>query len=465
MVEPMSDPSLWPMTDQLAALAARTLSACELFDAQLASIERHNPAINAVVTLDAERGRAAAERADARPERNGPLDGLLISVKDALDVAAMRATGGAIEFRDRVATADADVVAKVRAAGAEVFAKTNVPRWSGDLQTFNEIFGTTNNPWNTAMVPGGSSGGPAAAVATGMTAFEIGTDIGGSIRVPAAYCGVVGHKPSYGLVPCGGYLDSVHGGHTEPDINVHGPIARSVGDLELLLDVMAGPRPDRHAAWHLGLPEPRRSALDGLRVAVWSDDEACRVSQETRDAIDQAAELLDGEGAHVDSAARPAIDADGAARLGNTLVVAAISPSWTDDEAAERPISHRDWLAMDRRRTAIRGAWANFFDQHDVLLCPVIARPPFPHQQDGDFTSRVIDIDGSERPYADLVWWTILIGMAYLPSTVIPIGQTADGLPIAMQIVGPYLEDRTTLAFAREFVDLLGPIKLPAVNQ
>ena len=439
---------MWSASRQAAALRSRELSSRELLDAHLAQIELHNERINAVVTLDVERGMSAAAAADqalARGESSGPLHGLPITVKDALNVAGMRSTGGAVELTGHVPTTNADVVEKVTTAGAFCFGKTNVPKWSGDLQTFNEIFGTTNNPHDPSRVPGGSSGGPAAAVALGMTSFEIGTDIGGSIRVPAAYCGVYGHKPSYGLVPCGGYLDGPEGGLTEPDVNVHGPIARAVEDLELLLDVMAGPRPDRSQAWRLQLPPARTNSLDNCRVAVWSDDPACRVTVETRAAIERVAGVLEGGGARVDPEARPAIDANAAAGLGFALVGAAISSQ----------LSHNDWLVMDRKRARIRHAWAEFFQHHDVLICPVIATTPFPHLQEGDFRSRTITIDGVTRPYVDLIWWTILIGMAYLPSTVIPVGRTADGLPIGVQIVGPYLEDRTTMAVARCFAEHL----------
>ena len=287
-----ADPALWPAVRQAAAIRDRTLSSRELLDAFAARIERLNPSVNAVVTLDLERGAKAARAADAataKGDPTGPLHGLPVTVKDALAVKGMRSTGGAKELSENVPDLDADAPARAFAAGAYCFAKTNVPSWSGDIQTYNDLFGTTNNPWDQTRVPGGSSGGAATAVALGMTAFEIGTDIGGSIRIPSAYCGVVGHKPSYGLVPCGGYLDGVEGGLTEPDINVHGPIARSVDDLELLLGVLAGPTPERARAWTVTLAPPRQSKLSDYRVAVWADDPHCRVSAETAAAIRSAA--------------------------------------------------------------------------------------------------------------------------------------------------------------------------------
>ena len=465
-----TDPALWPAHRQAGAIRDRSLSSRELFAATTARVERLNPAVNAVVTLDLERGEAAARAADdatARGDTVGPLHGLAVTIKDALAVAGLRSTGGARALRDHVPTEDADAVARVFAAGAYCFGKTNVPEWSGDLQAYNDIFGTTNNPWDTTLVPGGSSGGAAAAVALGLTSFEIGTDIGGSIRVPSAYCGVAGHKPSWGLVPCGGYLDGPEGGLTEPDVNVHGPIARSVEDLELLLDVLAGPRPDRAGAWSVTLPPARHTRLADLRVAVWDDDVACPVTLDTRAAVRAAAQALADGGARVDDEARPPFDAADAAAVGSALVGLAITPSVPDDVFAAMPggrglaASHRDWLAMDRERTRIRRAWAHFFREHDVLLCPVIARPPFAHLHEGDFNDRVLDIGGVVRPYRDLIWWTILIGMAYLPSTVVPVGRTADGLPIGVQVVGPFMEDRMPLAVARELEARCGGIEAP----
>ena len=478
------DPALWSTRRQADAIRTRELSSRELLDAFATRIDQLNAVVNAVVTLDLERGHAAAAAADAvtaRGDATGVLHGLPITVKDALAVAGLRSTGGAVELQDHVPAVDADVVAKVQAAGAFCFAKTNVPRWSGDLQTYNEMFGTTNNPWSTDLVPGGSSGGAATSVALGFTSFEIGTDIGGSIRIPSAYCGVTGHKPSFGLVPTGGYLDHVGGGTTEPDINVHGPIARSVDDLDLLLGVLAGPAPDRASAWHVELPPPRHGRIDEYRVAVWADDPACRVSAATSEAITAAGDVLAAAGATVRPDARPGIDAAAAATLGLGLLGAATTPSMSPDEyafmlgldgdpnlapvdaqvVAAYAARHRDWLAMDRERAAVRRGWAAFFEHHDVLLCPVVAASPFAHLQAGSIADRMLEIDGVSRPYLDLVWWSILIGMAYLPSTVVPIGRTAGGLPIGVQIVGAYLDDRTTIAVARQLSDAMGGIEPP----
>lgn len=471
-------------SEQAAMIAAREISARELLDLYVERIERLDGAVNAVVTLDLERARAAADAADASTTAgtaSGALHGVPITVKDALAVSGVRSTGGATELADHVATTDADVVALVRQAGAIPFAKTNVPRWSGDLQSYNEIFGTTNNPWDTARTPGGSSGGPAAAVALGFTGFELGTDIGGSIRVPAAFNGICGHKPSYGLVPCGGYIDRVDYGRTEPDVNVHGPLARSVDDLELLMDLLAAPRPDRAVAVTHRMPPARHERIGDHRIAVWSDHADCPSSSDTRAAVESTGDVLEALGADVDRSARPDIDATAAAGLGLWLVAAATSPSLTDDEhdfyttLANSPdtsdeirravssftASPRDWFAADDQRARIRAAWHAFFGDVDALVCPVVVTPPFLHLQEGNITGRRLPIDGVDRPYTDLLHWTVLIGMAYLPATVVPVGTSSDGLPLGVQIVGPFMEDRTPIAIARALCDELGPIEFP----
>ncbi len=455
-----TDPALWSARDQAATIASGDLASRELLDHLLRRIERLDGAVNSVVTLDVERASVAAAAADdavAARRPLGPLHGLPITVKDAIETAGIRSTGGAIELADHVPAADAPVVASLRGTGAVVFGKTNLPRWSGDLQTFNGLFGTTNNPWDRTLTPGGSSGGAAAAVAMGFTSFETGTDIGGSIRLPSAFCGVFGHKPSWGLVPTHGYLDSIGGGRTEADVNVFGPIARSADDLDLLLSVMAGPAPDRAPAWRLDLPpageiDPRR-----LRVAAWLDDPWCPTGRAELVALEAAAAAFESAGATVDRDARPALGLAEASPPNGALVSVAISPSLSDVEFADAlphlgdrgmAMRHRDWLAADRVRADHRQRWASFFERWDVLLCPVAPSTAFPHTQDGIIPTRRVTIDGVDRPYTDMIAWTVLIGGVYLPSTVVPVGATPTGVPVGVQVVGPYLHDRRTIAVA-----------------
>ncbi len=459
------------LTETLAALGARNISARELLDDHLDRIERLDGPINSVITSESTRARAEAaaiDEARAAGRSLGLLAGVPVTIKDAIATAGIRSTGGAIELSDHVPSADATVVSKIRDAGAVVFAKTNVPRWSGDYQTYNEMFGTTNNPWDVERTPGGSSGGPAAAVAMGFTGFEIGTDIGGSIRVPSSFCGVYGHKPSFGIIPSFGYLDDPSSHRNVADVNVFGPIARSVDDLEFLLGLLAGPNPDDAAAWRLDLPAPRATTLGAFRVAAWLDDEFAPVDAAVRDVMATALDALEGAGARIDHGRRPDLDPALAAREGSMLISSAteISDGDGDNSAASgggRGLDHRAWDVLHRRRGELRQRWAEFFADIDVLLCPVTVVPPFRHvhSPEGSNWAHATLADHDNRHYSDLIGWSALIGSAYLPVTVPPIGRTIGGLPIGIQVVAPYLHDRTSLAFARCMADVLGGYEPP----
>lgn len=466
MVEPTA-----PLVDILRALESGEVSARELLDAHLDRIERLDGDVNAVVTLEPERARveaAAIDDARAAGRTLGRLAGVPITVKDALATEGIRSTGGAIELRDFVPDEDATAVATVRAEGAVVFAKTNLPRWSGDYQSYNELFGTTNNPWDLERTPGGSSGGPAAAVAMGFTGFEIGTDIGGSIRLPSSFCGIYGHKPSFGIIPTYGYLDSVGFHRNVADVNVFGPVARSIDDLELLMDVMAAPNPDDAAAWRLELPPARAAALNGFRVAAWLDDDFCPVDPSVAEVMNRAVEALEEAGARIDHEARPSIDAAVASVEGATLIGAATSISDSDERlAVDRDTSsgmpHRVWDVLHRRRGQVRQQWAAFFQEFDILLCPVAPVPAFRHVHDpagANWANSILE-DYGDMPYRHLLRWNTLIGSAYLPVTTPPIGRTADGLPVGVQVVAPYLHDHTALAFARCMAGVLGGYEPP----
>lgn len=443
-------------------IRSRQISSRELLDLHLQRVARINPGINAVVTLDAERARAEAERADSLTASGaalGPLHGLPVTIKDAVSVGGMRSTGGSEALRNHVPDDDAPAVARLRAAGAVVFGKTNVPEWSGDIQTFNSLFGTTNNPWDPALTTGGSSGGPAAAVATGMSSFELGTDIGGSIRIPSSFCGVCGHKPSYGVVSQRGYLDSPVGGVIDADINVFGPIARSVADLAVLLDVLAGPDAEDAPAWSLALPPPRHHDLSGYRIGLWLDDSACPVESAAVDLLRAAAQALAGAGARV-SDERPPLDLGEVRELFDHLLIPAISVSFEGDLATALGGNHRDWLEYHRRRALVRRMWAEWFRDFDVLLCPVMPMLPFAHDHEGTVAERHVVINGRSVSMAGTLAWTGLVGVAYLPSTVVPVGRVG-GLPVGIQVVGPYLEDRTSLFVAARLEEILGGFDPP----
>ena len=458
---PETDPALWTTTEQAAAIRARELGSVELLEAQLARIARLGPQVNAVCTLavDGARERAsAADEATANGRSWGALHGLPVTIKDAIATAGIRSTGGSPMLLDHVPQHDAPVVASIKNAGAIVFGKTNVPLWSGDFQTFNEMFGTTNNPWDLARVPGGSSGGAAAAVACGMTSFEIGTDIGGSVRVPSAFCGIFGHKPSFGAVPTLGYLDEPNGGVTESDVNVFGPIARSAADLAMLFGIVAGPAPDRAVGWRLDLPQADVADLRSLRVATWFEEPSVPMDDEMLAILDGVTEHLNRIGVAVDRGARPQFDFSEAWQTGGWLIGAACNIS-----DGERDVSHNEWLRADRQRARRRLQWAEFFEHVDVLLCPITLTPAFLHQQQGTWADREVVVNGSIVPYLALEAWPALIGSAYLPSTSAPVGFTSGGLPVGVQVVSPYLHDYRSIAVAGLISDLVGGYSVPPI--
>ena len=480
------DLPLQSATAQLRMLANGDVSSVELLDLHLERNRRIGGEINAVVTIDEVTARSSAAAADASRAAGdpvGPLDGLPMTVKDALATKGMRSTGGAVELTDNVPDHDAEAVARVRDAGAVVFGKTNLPRWSGDAQATNEIFGTTNNPWDLTRGPGGSSGGASAALAAGLTPLEIGTDIGGSVRLPAHFAGVCGHKPSFGIVSQLGYVDHVTYGSGEADVNVVGPLARSVADVELLFDLLIGPRADQAQAWSLELPKPRGTARE-VRVGAWLDDVACPISTEVRAVLEDAVAAVVADGVAVDQGARPEHAFSDVFDVGLPLISAATSPGRSDEEfealtrvadghddadptlamrARASTVSHRDWILLTERREANRRSWARFFTNHDILLAPVSFVPAFEHQYEGTLYTRSLEVDGEQRPYAHVIAWTSQFGYVYLPSTVVPVGWTPSGLPVGIQVVGPYLGDRTTLEFASYLESLLGGYRVPPI--
>jgi amidase len=458
----------------------REISSREAVDYFLARVETLDQRINSVVTIDAERARTEADAADAalaRGEVRGPLHGVPMTIKDSFQTAGMRTTSGAPELASFIPTEDAWPVARLREAGAIIFGKTNLPIYAGDLQSYNKVFGTTNNPHDVSRTPGGSSGGSAAALACGFTPLELGSDIGGSIRLPSHMSGIVGHKPSYGIVPAHGQIPGPPGTLTLADLAVAGPMARTIQDLKLGLDLMAGPNRWEKPAWRLELPPPRRPTLKQYRVAAWLDDPACRVEPEVGELLEGATQKLAAAGVTVGHDARPEFTLEKVADTFFALLQAALAggvpPDRLDEYAAtvgDMPAAHtrrllamrhRQWLSYNERRLQMRKRWEEFFTQWDAILLPVMPCPAMPHDHSEPMASRMASVGGERRPYWDLTIWMAPAGACYLPVTVIPVGRLKNGLPIGIQIVGAYLHDRTTLDLAEHLLPLVGGCPRP----
>ncbi|MEZ3179483.1 amidase [Streptomyces pimonensis] len=476
---------------QLHALRCRQITARWLLDQTLTHLAKVNPGLNAVVTLDIAGARAAADAADrhlaATGTTLGPLHGLPVTVKDALETKGMRTTCGSPDLTDHVPARDADVVALLRAAGAIIIGKTNTAAMCQDIQTSNPVFGRTKNPFDETRTPGGSSGGPAVAVAAGLTALEIGSDLAGSLRLPAAYCGVYALRTSRGaapVVPTRGHIPRPPGWLTSSDMIALGPIARTAADLDVLLDVIAAPAPADGAAWRIDLPAPKFTDLSQYRVGIWADDDYCRVDSATRGLLDRVARLVRSAGAIVDDSSRP-VDFATSDRLFQRLMYATGAASASDEafaadcEAADaltdddpralylksRTMRHRDWARADEARHKLRGRWADYFAEHDILLTPAAPTAAVDDQTSLPSPQRYITVDGERRSFFDQTTWINLAGPVGLPSIVLPAGTTDTGLPLAVQIIGPYLADRTLIAAARQLALILPtPTAPPALT-
>jgi amidase len=470
-------------TDLCAALASGSLSSVELLDHLAGRIERLDPTLNSVVALDLERARARAGEADeaiARGESWGPLHGLPLTIKDAWETEGLVTTSGSHEYEHHVPTTDAVAVARLKASGAIVFGKTNTPLMAGDLQTFNDVYGVTKNPWDVTRTPGGSSGGAAAAVAAGLTPLELGSDIGGSIRNPAHCCGIYGLKPTWGLVPDRGHIPGPPGSLLAADVNCAGPLARSVADLRLLFDAVAGPVAEEAVGWRLSLPPARaRDGVAGLRVAYVDDDADFPVSADVRAAQRAFADRLSDAGAKVVDTPMP-VPAREALDSWVRLVLPIIGAGLPDDVFAEMtPLENlegddpalasgralvsrvRDRMRADNRRQHQRAEWARHFEDWDVTLAPVMPTTAIHHDNERSMPERVFEVDGVTYSYLLLTAWCGMIGAVLLPVVALPIGFGSDGMPVDVQVIGPAYHDLDLLAIAEQLDAVAGDHRVP----
>jgi amidase len=474
-------------TEMSAALKAKQVSAVELAQDAIAQIEKHDGQVNAVCVRDFARGLDAAKTADAALARGEtrPLLGIPMTVKESFNVAGLPTTWGFPAQKDFVAAEDAVAITRVKDAGGVILGKTNVPIGLGDWQSYNEIYGTTGNPYDLGRTPGGSSGGSSAALAAGYGALSLGSDIGGSLRVPGHYCGIYAHKPTFHL--------AASRGHVAPpfppmppvrDLSVIGPMARCAADLALTLDVIAGPDPwHEGVGYQLALPPARHSALKDFRVLMLDVHPLIASAASVRGAVETLAANLTKAGVAVSRASPLLPDLADGARLYMRMLVALLEASAPPDAyaanqamaakldpadlslAAERlrgaVLTHRDWLMADTARNRLRAQWRALFQEFDAVICPIMPTPAYPHNHEPDQNKRVIDIDGKAYPYVDQLLWPGIATLPGLPSTAIPAAMSKEGLPIGLQIVGPWLEDRTPLKLAelieREFGGFVAP--------
>jgi amidase len=455
---------------QLAKLVRdRKVGCLELLDYFIDRVVRLDSSTNAVVVRDFDRARDRARKADSAPPADAarPLHGVPMTIKESFALEGTPTTFGVAEFRDNIATRNALAVDRLLAAGANVFGKTNVPPWLMDAQSANAVYGRTNNPWNLDRSPGGSSGGSAAAIAAGLAGLEMGSDIASSIRNPAHYCGVFGHKPTYGICPSTGH--SLSNEDLPPaDISVIGPIARSVADLELTLSIIAGPDPSAEPGT-LSLPPCRLDRLGDFRVAILLDDPFALVDHQVQEPIRQLGEFLAAQGAKVSFEARPQFDSRAFYELYMLLMRSATTVRLGEQDVARAEqqlrdaqgdalsmvslsargvvLTHREWLRLNAERHRIRQQWNAWFRDHDVLLCPPFSTTAIPHST-VPTAERTLTVNGRAENFGNQLLWAGLAGALYLPASVAPLALSADGLPTGVQIIGRQYGDLTCLRFA-----------------
>jgi amidase len=469
--------------DVAKAIRRRDISSLELTELMFKRIDSINPRINAVVTLMQEEALARAKEADAARSKGtffGPLHGVPITIKDAFDVKGVRTTFGNPAFKDHIPTRDSAVVERLRRAGAILLGMTNVPSMLADYQSYNDIFGQTNNPWDLTRTPGGSTGGGAAALAAGIGYLTPGSDIGGSIRGPAHFCGVCGHKPTLNVVSLRGHMQLSPDDFGELNyLAVAGPLARYAKDLKLMLEILGGPDIEDAVAYSWRLPTPRRERLKDYRIGYVLDDKLCPLSSDVRTVLTDAVAALRRAGANLTEGWPPGVNPEQENRNYEFLLSSFFADEMPDEKLAEvraradkqdgswealtalaQAGPHKNFIAARSKQMRARATWQEFFHTHDAFLLPTAFVPAFKHDH-RPWKYRVLETPEGPRPYEDLWFWISFATHTGLPATVVPVGLTNEGLPVGMQIIGPYLEDATPIDLATKMEDLLGGFRPP----
>jgi amidase len=475
------DPDFGSALDAAAAIRARKISSLELTQHTLRRIDAFQPKLNAYVYQLRDQALDAAKQADqaiARNDATGALHGVPINVKESFGVRGQPCTWGVPEFKNATAAADSVAVRRLRDAGAILLGGTNVPKFLMDGQSFNEIYGVSNNPWDLARTPGGSSGGSAASLAAGMAFFSIGSDIGGSIRTPAAFCGIYGHKPTLDIVNAGGHLPG--GLRDHPGFStllaVAGPMARTAEDLEAGLRILAGPEPPDSKAFQWALPKPRHQRLRDYRIGYLLEDPAVPVSTETKSVLEAAIRACEKAGATVKQGWPDGLQFQEFLDTYFFLLGAFdfsmmplerqqhVRPHFekrSDHVAKGALSSFADWQRKNRKRLAYRALWEKRFEAIDVFLLPTAFTTAFPHDPTPVDQRKIPLPEGGSRTFWDLLAYITPATLTGCPATTAPAGLSKSGLPVGLQIVGPYLEDATTIGFAQLLAGEIGGFRAP----
>jgi amidase len=473
-----------PASVMAKAIAKGSITSLAITKEILHRVDVYNPRLNAIVTLRTEDALREANEADEVFKTGGPigpLQGVPITIKDCFEMKGVRTTAGTKTLADYIPDRDAAVVERMKTTGAIIIGHTNVPELAADWQTYNSVFGTTNNPWDLMRTPGGSTGGGAAALAAGMTFLEIGSDIGGSIRVPSHFCGLYGHKPSLDVVSTRGHIPPLPGASSSyPAFSVAGPLARSACDLRLALEVLGGPDYGLEKALKWRLPPQRKHTLREYRLGCVIDDPLCRTSSEVRGPLEKLVRGLKEEGIDIATGWPEGIEpkrlfddyrymryASGAGGLSsdqiNERLKAEPINDGSDEYAAAQAYAStvKEFQDVMARTAQAKDAWRDYFKGVDALLVPVAFVPAFPHDHRMPLKNRVLQLSEGPRRYQELRFWICFATLCGLPSTVAPIGLTSTGLPVGIQIIGPFMEDATSIDIAEKLGDIVGGFRPP----
>jgi amidase len=469
------------------AIREREITSSEITEHILKRIDLYNPRLNAILTLmreEALKRARAADEALRRGELWGPLHGVPITIKDCFEVSGVRTTAGSPSLKNHLPENDAVAVARLRAAGAIILGHTNVPIMAGDWQSYNKVFGTTNNPWDLERTPGGSTGGGAAAVAAGLSFLSLGSDIGGSIRIPSHFCGLYGHKPTLNVIPLRGHIPPPPGTGNPagplPYLPVAGPLARSAEDLKIALEVLGGPDSEDAKAYKWTLPPARGTRLSDYRLGYVLDHPACPVSSDVKQVIKTAVAALNERVSVLEEGWPPNVNPVEHFTIYRFLLASTAAQSLKDDEYEEKKreaqdqdgnyesiianawtAPHKHFQTANKERIGARALWQKYFETHDAFLLPVSFIPAFPHDHSHPFWNRRFQSSEGLRRYEDLLFWISFATLTGLPATVTPVGRTKDGLPVGIQIIGPYLEDATPIDVAAKMVEFIGGYRPP----
>ncbi|HTQ56431.1 MAG TPA: amidase family protein [Bryobacteraceae bacterium] len=445
------DPDFGSASDAARAIRGGVISSRELTAHVFTRIRQYNARVNAFVTLAEAQAAVRARAADealAQGQPWGPLHGVPILMKDDKQTAGIRSTCGSKMYAHNVPTQNAPAVERLLDSGAIIVGKTNLPEWASDFQSYNDVAGTTNNPWNVERTSGGSTGGGAAALACGMGFLELGSDIGGSIRTPSHFCGVFGHKPTIGVISAEGFVAPPAANPAPDRLSVNGPLARSPRDLLLAMRIAGGPVGAAAVAYSWNLPPARGAQLRDYRIGYVVDDPFCAVTPAVRRQLENAITAIGKAGARLEEGWPRGMRLEEWYGAYFTMLGAAVLPN--------DPATHRAWGEAVGVQYAVRRFWADYFRNHDAFLMPVDFVTAFPHDHSPDMMTRKIATPAGPRPYLDMLKWIFHATLTGNPATVCPIGRTAEGLPCGIQILGPYLEDATPIDLAGRIATITG---------